>query len=150
VNLDGQAKFPMDAETLWERLMDAKVLQACIPGCQEFEAASADRYRVLLKLGVASIAGTYEGKVEITEKCFPSTYVLQITGSGGPGHVSALARVHLNPGGEDHSTLMEYHAQIDVGGTIASVGQRVLGGIAKLLVNQVIEKLKKEIRATSA
>ena len=76
-----------------------------------------------MKVGVASIKGTYTGRVEIGEKQFPSHYKLSMEGKAGPGFVRGSATMDLTEQGEGE-TRLSLKSEVLVGGLIASVGQR--------------------------
>ena len=92
-----------------------------------------------MKVGVAAIKGTYKGKVAIVEKEPPTEYTLQVEGSGGPGFVKGTAKIILEAEGEGTRVNVEGDGQ--VGGMLAGVGQRMLPGVAKMLMNQFFECL---------
>ena len=90
-----------------------------------------------MKVGVAAIKGTYKGKIAIIDRDAPQVYTLQVEGSGGPGFVKGTARIHLEEAGE--GTLVHVEGDGQVGGMLAGVGQRMLPGVAKMLMNQFFD-----------
>jgi carbon monoxide dehydrogenase subunit G len=94
-----------------------------------------------MKVGVAAIRGTYKGKVAIVDKEAPSSYTLQVEGSGGPGFVKGEAKVTLAAAEEGTGTQVVVDGEGQVGGMLAGVGQRMLPGVAKMLMNQFFECL---------
>ena len=117
-------------QKVWDALQDPAVLVRTIPGCHALEEIGDDTYTARVRAGVASIKGTYDGRVELTDQDAPNLYVLRATGSGGPGTIDATATVRLNDGGDGRTTV-EYDADAVIGGAIGGVGQRVLVGVAK-------------------
>jgi carbon monoxide dehydrogenase subunit G len=101
-----------------------------------------------MKVGVAAIRGTYKGKVAIVDKRPPTSYTLQIEGSGGPGFVKGSAKIALAPEGEGTGVKVDGDGQ--VGGMLAGVGQRMLPGVAKMLMNQFFECLIARANATAS
>ena len=79
--------------------------------------------------GVASIKGTYQGDVSLTDQQQPGSFMLRASGAGAPGTVSADVKVSLAE--TDGVTRLDYDADAVVGGMIGGVGQRVLSGVAK-------------------
>jgi carbon monoxide dehydrogenase subunit G len=132
MKVEGAYTFPGSQQKVWDLL-----LRTCIPGAESLTETSPDHWDVLMKVGVAAIKGTYKGKVAIIEKEEPSAYTLQIEGSGGPGFVKGTARISLEPDGEGTHVKVEGDGQ--VGGMLAGVGQRMLPGVAKMLMNQFFE-----------
>lgn len=135
--------YPMSRERLWDLLHDATRMAKWIPGCEKLEAVGPDRYAATLKVGVAAIKGTYTGHVQISEKEFPSRYVLSVEGSAAPGFVRGTATMELSSR-EDGRTVLTVRADGHVGGLIASVGQRFLNGIASHLTGQLLLNIEQE------
>ena len=88
--------------------------------------------------GVASIKGTYAGKVALTDLDSPRSFVLRASGAGGPGTVSTDVAVALADAG-DGSTTLTYDADAVVGGVIAGVGQRMLTGVSKKMAGEFFQ-----------
>ena len=140
MKVDGSYRFGATPEQVWKLLLDPESLRTCIPGVESLTDTGPDSWDAQLKVGVAAIKGSYKGKVAIVEKHEPQDYVLQIEGSGGPGFVKGTARIVLAPEGIE--TLVTVDGDGQVGGMIAGVGQRMLPGIAKMLMNQFFECLQ--------
>ena len=130
MKVTGTATLNATPDRVWAALNDPAVLVRTIPGCEQLEAVGADRYRMTVTAGVASIKGTYLGDVELTDPVPPTGFTLRASGAGAPGTVSADVRVTLDDAG-DGRTLLTYAADAVVGGPVGGVGQRVLGGVAK-------------------
>jgi hypothetical protein len=139
MKVEGVYSFPAPAEKVWDLLLDPESLRSCIPGVETLTETSEDHFDAVMKVGVAAIKGTYKGKVGIIEKEPPSNYTLQIEGSGGPGFVKGTAKIILEPNGEGTTVKVDGDGQ--VGGMLAGVGQRMLPGVAKMLMNQFFECL---------
>lgn len=130
MKVTGSATLNAPRDQVWAALNDPAVLVRTIPGCQQLEEVGPDAYRMTITAGVASIKGTYQGDVALTEQDMPGAFTLRASGAGTPGTVSADVRVTL----EEHAeglTRLDYAADAIVGGMIGGVGQRVLSGVAK-------------------
>lgn len=134
MKLEGRYVVRAGRQAVWDALMDPETLRRCIPGCEELVPDGDDRWRATLKVGVAAVKGTYRGSVAIRERSEPSSYELAVEGSGAPGFVSGTARVRLDD--EDGSTRVTVDGDGQVGGTVAGVGQRIVGGVARMLMDQ--------------
>jgi len=135
-------------EKVWDLLLDPESLRSCIPGAESLTETSPDHWDAVMKVGVAAIRGTYKGKVGIVDKNPPTQYTLQIEGSGGPGFVKGTAVVTLEPEGD--ATRVKVEGDGQVGGMLAGVGQRMLPGVAKMLMNQFFECLIARLGAQQA
>lgn len=149
MKLSGRYVFDTDKETLWKLLNDPEVLKRATPGCERMEKISEDEYAATLKVGVAAVKGTYDGKIAIAEKDPPHAYTLKVEGSGGPGYLKGYARFTLDQDGQSR-TVLSYDGEGEVGGLIASIGGRILEGVAKFLVGQFMKGLQREARAHTA
>jgi carbon monoxide dehydrogenase subunit G len=116
-------------DDVWKALNDPAVLVRTIPGCLQLEEVGPDAYRMTITAGVASIKGTYQGDVSLTDQQQPGSFMLRASGAGAPGTVSADVKVSLAE--TDGVTRLDYDADAVVGGMIGGVGQRVLSGVAK-------------------
>lgn len=144
----GSQKIAAPVETVWTCLNDPKILERCTPGCKRLVQVGEDRYEADLELGIAAIRGRYKGRIAIADKEPPSRYRLNIEGEGGPGFVRASLVLDLEPQGEE--TLLKYQGEAQVGGPVASIGQRVLSGVAKMIMGQFFGGLAREIEQRKA
>ena len=140
-----QGTYTLDApvEKVWTFLMDPQAISKVIPGCETLQEVGPDTYRATMKIGVAAIKGTYNGSVQLLDKMPPTRYRMLIDGSGTPGFVKGEASVEL--AAQDQQTVLTYDADTQVGGLIANVGQRMISGAAKLIINQALKKLTEEL-----
>lgn len=136
--------FPVSREVLWGVLHDARQMEKWIPGCERLEEIAPDRYAATLKIGVAAIKGSYTGFVEIRDKQFPDRYTLAIEGTATPGFVKGTATLELTDLGSG-TTQLVVNGDAQVGGLIASVGQRFLTGIARQMTQQLLKNVEKEV-----
>jgi carbon monoxide dehydrogenase subunit G len=116
--------------------MDPAVIASCIPGCERLEPAGVDRYTAAITIGMAAITGKYEGTVTITDKVPPSSYQLTVEGQGRPGFVKGTVTITLREGvaeGGGANTIVDVTGTAQTGGTIARLGQRLIGSAAKMM-----------------
>ena len=145
LDIGGEETFPLPVEALWAALNDPAVLKACIPGCKEMIADGEDRYRIVLNLKVASVGGSFEGEIELSDKVPPTQCRIRVAGSGTLGHGSGAASFSLAAHAE--GTTMRYSGEGEIGGLVAGVGQRILKGVAKHLIGQFFTSLRRAVTA---
>ena len=145
MKLDLAGKEVIDApiEQVWTSLNDPEFLTRCIPGCRSMQEVAPDSYVVRLDLKVASVGGSFEGKVALSDKVVPEQCRIVISGSGTLGHGSGEARFTLAPA--DNGTLLVYDGAGEIGGLVAGVGQRVLRGVSKHLVGKFFKSVRSEL-----
>src|SRR5262249_57809965 len=135
MKLEGSYEAKAPRQKVWAAFLDPAVLQKAIPGCEKLELVGPDEYKATLKIGVAAVKGTFEGKVRLQDKKPPESYRLAAEGSGGPGFVRSDTVISLSD--MDGGTRVAYSADVQVGGLIAGAGQRMLGGVSTLLASQI-------------
>jgi carbon monoxide dehydrogenase subunit G len=144
MTLEGTYTIPAPRRRVWQLLMDPAEIASCVPGCQQFEPVGNDTYRVRLTAAVAAISGTFEGTVTLADQVAPESYRLVMEGSGAPGFVNGAAVMTLRD--EAGSTVVAVTANVDVGGTIARVGQRLLGSVSKMMLDRFFACMAGKVR----
>jgi carbon monoxide dehydrogenase subunit G len=139
MKLEGSYDVSAPRAKVWDAFLNPKQLRKAIPGCEKLEALGDDEYKATLKIGVAAVKGTFEGKVRLLDKKPPESYRLAAEGSGGPGFVKADTLITLTE--TDGGTRVSYSADVQVGGLIAGVGQRMLGGVSKMMADQFFNRM---------
>ena len=142
MKLEGSHVFDAPRERVWEIINDTAALQRHMPGCKSLKALGEDEYEAVLSIGVAAIKGTYEAKLRIVDKDPPNGYTLHVEGSGKPGFVKGEGRVTLSEQGG--KTELRYSGELHIGGVIARIGSRMIGGIAGRMTRQFFEDLGNE------
>jgi carbon monoxide dehydrogenase subunit G len=140
MKLEATYEIPAPRQKVWDAFLDPALLQQAIPGCERLEAIGPDEFKATLKVGVGAVKGTFEGKVKLSDKHPPDNYRMSVEGSGGPGFIRGDAVMTLTDG-EEGKTRISYSADVQVGGLIAGVGQRMLGGVAKMMGDQFFNRM---------
>jgi uncharacterized protein len=143
MDIFGSYTFNAPAERVWDVLMSPEALSSCIPGCDRFEAVGENRYRITLTVALAAITGTYNGTVELTDTKRLQSYRLVMEGSGRPGFVNGTSVIALRADGE--ATAVDVTGAVHTGGPIARLGQRLIGGVAKMIMDRFFACLKAKI-----
>jgi uncharacterized protein len=131
MDITGSYTFKAPPQRVWDLLMDPAVIAGCIPGCEKLEPAGDDTYRARLTVALAAITGSYDGTVTISDKVEPSSYLLTVEGQGKPGFVKGNAQIALRADGDN--TIVEVGGTVQTGGAIARLGQRLIGGVSKMM-----------------
>lgn len=140
MKLQATYTLPVSRERLWELLLTPAELQQCLPGCERLAQVGPDTYDATLTIGAAAVKGTYTGRLQILDQEPPSRCRLRIEGTGTSGFVRGEAVVLL---GEDPTgTTLAIEADAQVGGLIASVGQRMLAGVGRMLLGEFIKRVE--------
>ena len=144
MNGDGNIQLNGNVETVFNNLLDPEVLKSCIMGCEELQKQWDNVYLANLSVGVAAVKGKYDATITLSDLEPPNHYKLIVHGEGAPGFVDAEADIYLTQLDEENTEL-RYVYEAAVGGKVASIGQRMLGGVAKLIIKDFFKKIKNEL-----
>ena len=130
MDLNGEYRIPAKRKDVWEALNDPEVLKQCIDGCEELSKDSDTQFSAKVTAKVDPVKAKFSGKVILSELDPPNGYKIAGEGQGGvAGFAKGGATVKLAE--EDGNTLLSYTANAEVGGKLASVGSRLVEGVAK-------------------
>src|SRR5436190_7324577 len=135
MKIEGQFAFAGSAPlAVWGFLTDANQISQCLPGCEKLVETGEGTYSLQMRMGVGSISGVFTGSIRLHDLKPTSEYQMAVEGSGAPGFVKGAGTVQLTP--DDTGTLLRYSGDVSAGGPIASLGQRMIGGAARMVIDQ--------------
>jgi carbon monoxide dehydrogenase subunit G len=141
----GTYTFDASSDRVWNLLMDPAALSSCIPGCTRFEPDGEDQYAVTLTVALAAITGTYNGTVKLTDQSPGASYRLVMEGQGRAGFVKGSSVISLRAAGA--CTAVDVSGAVHAGGPIARVGQRLMGSVAKMMLDRFFTCLRAKLEA---
>jgi uncharacterized protein len=147
MTLDGTHYFNAPRDRVWAAFIDPAVLARATPGCERLDPVGPDEFDATLSVGIASVKGTYQGKLAILDKKPLEGYTLRVEGSGRPGFVKGEGRLSLTD--ENGGTRVTIKGEAQVGGVIAAVGQRLIGAASRMLMEQFFSSLEAEVAKTA-
>lgn len=138
MDFDGQYRIPAPPGQVWLALNDPAVLAGCIPGCKALERRADGRFAATIEARVGPVRASFAGSVELADLDPPHAYTLRGQGQAGPaGFARGEARVRLTADGE--GTLLAYAARAEIGGKLATVGSRLIQGVARKTADEFFE-----------
>ena len=145
--LEGTFVFGGPRPKVWELLQDPVVLAKALPGTERLALTSDDRLEGVMRVSVGPVtAAKFDVTVTLSDKVPPERFNMQIDGKGALGYTRGTASVELNEQ-PDGGTLMRYKSDVQVGGRIAAVRQRLLDSVARMMMRQALEALENELKA---
>jgi uncharacterized protein len=144
MDVSGDYLFDTPQELVWEALQDPNVLGSVMPGGKGFEQTGENQYSGILEVKVGPVQGTFQGKITLSDIKAPESYKIEVDGTGATGFVKAIGNMRLEARGVQ--TFMEYSGQAQVGGRIASVGQRLMDSAARSIIRQSLVALNEYLK----
>ena len=149
MKLQGEQLFAVDRARLWDALLDPTLLARVLPGAEPLVSTGEHAWRTALAVAVGPVQGRFQGSLALSDLVAPESYRMQIDGSGPAGFLRGTGTIRLvaENGG---STRLVYELDAQVGGRVASVGQRLIESSARAMARQGLEGLERELAARAA
>jgi carbon monoxide dehydrogenase subunit G len=148
LKITGSYTIDAPRDQVWAALNDMEVLARIVPGCERLVQTGENEYEGTVKIGIQSIKGSYSGKIRLEDIQPPHHYKLVASGRSSNGVVDGSGSVDLAE--QDGKTVLTYGGDAQIGGTLASVGQRLIEGASKQMINQSLKALVEQINARNA
>ena len=149
MKIEGEHIFKGPRKVVYEMINDPNVLATAVPGMQKLTKTDETHYEGTINLRVGPVSGTFAGVLSITDEVPPESCTLTVDGKGAPGYVRGVGKVHFTEQ-PDGSTLLTYTGDMNIGGTLASVGQRMIDSVSKSMIKTAFETLDKTLEAKMA
>jgi len=149
MELEGTRVIAADRATVWAHLNSADTLKECIPGSEELTGSPEDGFDAVVKQKVGPVKATFKGGVTLEDVNAPNSYRIVGEGKGGvAGFAKGAANVTLADA--DGGTELTYHVDAKVGGKLAQLGSRIIGGFAKKMADQFFENFQGVVEGRNA
>ena len=145
MKLEGEYVFDGPQENVWELFRDPDALAAALPGAQKIDQVGENEFEGVMDVRVGPVSGVFSGQIFISDEKPPDSLTLTVEGRGKPGFLKGKGNVNLL--GQNGTTLMNYDGEVQIGGRLASVGQRMLDTASKSMIRQGLESLNMLLQA---
>jgi carbon monoxide dehydrogenase subunit G len=151
VKLAGEQILSAPPQRVWELFNDPARLSRLIPGCEKLEQLAPDEFGGTINVGIAAVKGAYTGRLKLDEIRPPEHYKMNVDGKGKQGFMHGAGTLDLAPhDGNPDRTVVRYAGDVQLGGTLVQVGQRVIESAAKLMLGQFFAAAEAELKAQAA
>src|SRR5438132_6173285 len=129
---------------VWAFLLDVNKVAACAPGFQSLEVLGEEEWKAVIAVGIGPVKAKFTLGVTRPEMHEPDRMVVKGRGKAPGSAVDLNGEMSLTAL-EENQTRMDWKAIVNVSGTIASVGARLLQGTAEKLTGQFFACLKNRL-----
>lgn len=149
MDLKGERTIAAKRDAVWQALNDAAVLKDCILGCETLEQVSDTEFAATVTAKFGPVKAKFNAVIELQDLDPPNSYKLVGEGKGGvAGFAKGGATVSLADDGEN-STTLTYDANMQVGGKLAQVGSRLVGGTTNKIINEFFDRFEKQVSGSA-
>ena len=149
MKIGGEYIFNGPREDVWEIIRDPEVLATALPGTKSLDKVGENEYAGEMNVRVGPVAGLFSGRLVVSNEVPPESCTLTVDGRGSPGFINGTGNVVLSDKGNE-TTLMTFDGDVQIGGRLASVGQRLLDTASKSMIRQGLEALNMALQARVA
>lgn len=143
MELQGTHQFKAPLQSVWQALLDPTILAKALPGGDQLERVGENDYKAAMNVRVGPVQGRFEGKVTLLDIVEPQSYRMVVSGTGGPGFLNGEGTLMIAANAD--GTHLTYKGDVQVGGRIASVGQRLIESTAKSIIRQGLKTLDDQL-----
>ena len=148
MKIEGSYKVSAPRARVWQALLDPEILGRAMPGCEKLVPNGDGSFHAEMSIGIAAVKGKYHGRVRILDPVPPEHYRLSVEGQGTGGFMKGEGTLTLVEQGPE--TVINYSGDAQVGGVVAGVGQRLILGAARQIVNHFFSTFSKQIQQPSS
>jgi carbon monoxide dehydrogenase subunit G len=132
MDLKGEYLIPASKDKVWEELNNPESLKKAIKGCETLDKISDTEFNAKVKAKIGPVSAIFNGSVSLTEINPPNSYVISGQGKGGAaGFAKGNVKIILTEDNDTNKTKLFYNGNAQVGGKLAQVGSRLIGGVIK-------------------
>ncbi len=142
----GTVEIKAPRQKVWDFLIDPTLVGSCGPGVESVEVVDATHFKARAKVSVGPVSARFAVNLEMGEQDAPNRAVIIAHGQAPGTAVDATAEMILS-GGADGSdtTTMDWSSEVNVSGTIASLGLRLLEGTANKMIGQTFNCIRSKL-----
>jgi carbon monoxide dehydrogenase subunit G len=146
VKFEGTVDISAPRDRVWAFLMDPNQVGSCGPGVESIEVVDETHFKAKAKVGIGFISARFVVDMEIAERDEPTRAVIKARGQAPGSAVDATATMALSDG-TDGRTIMDWSADVLIGGTLASVGARLIEGTANKMIGQTFDCIRSRLES---
>jgi carbon monoxide dehydrogenase subunit G len=146
MHFEGSVPIKASRDKVWAFVIDPEQVGQCGPGVESIEVIDDTHFKAAAKVGVGFISARFNVNMEFAELEAPDRAVIKAHGQAPGSAVDANASMKLSDDG-DGGTVMDWVADVNLAGTLASVGARMIEGTANKMIGQTFECMKTKLEA---
>jgi carbon monoxide dehydrogenase subunit G len=147
MQLTGSTEIKASRDKVWAYLTNPDFVSKCAPGLESMEVVEENKkFKATGSVGLGNLKVRFSGDIEFVTMEAPTRAVMKGRGSAPGSAVEGTAEMKLRDG-ENGVTIMDWTAEVNVLGTIASLASRMMGSVAQKLSGQFFDCVKAQIES---
>jgi len=146
MKFNGTVDIAAPRDRVWAFVIDPNQVGSCGPGVESIEVVDETHFKARAKVGVGFITAKFNVDMEMAELTPPDAATIKAHGQAPGSAVDAVAQMHLSDT-KSGGTRMDWSADVNLSGTLASVGARLVEGTANKMIGQTFDCMKAKLEA---
>ncbi|HZC04573.1 MAG TPA: carbon monoxide dehydrogenase subunit G [Ktedonobacterales bacterium] len=146
MHFTGSQQIKAPAAKVWQFVLDPNKVAECAPGFKTMEILGPDHFKPTLSVGIGAVKATFTLDVQLEDVHEPDHAAMRGRGSAGGSAIDLKAAMDLKALSESE-TQMDWTADVNVSGTLASVGARLMEGTAQRLTGKFFDCFRQKLEA---
>jgi len=131
-------------DRVWAFVTAPDQVGQCGPGVESIEVIDDTHFKATAKVGIGFISARFVVNMEFAEVNAPNDATIKAHGQAPGSAVDATAQMRLSDSASGGTT-MDWDADVNIAGTLASVGARLIEGTANKMIGQTFECMKTKL-----
>jgi carbon monoxide dehydrogenase subunit G len=148
MHFEGSVEIAAPRDRVWAFVIDPNQVGQCGPGVESIEVVDDTHFKARAKVGIGFISSRFVIDLEFAERQPPDRAEIKAHGQAPGSAVDATAQMRLSEG-DAGGTTMDWSADVNISGTLASVGARLIDGTANKMIGQTFGCMKSKLEGTS-
>jgi uncharacterized protein len=144
MHFEGTVQINAPRDRVWAFVIDPNQVGQCGPGVESIEVIDDTHFKATAKVGVGFISARFVVNLEFVDLDAPNVATIKAHGQSPGSAVDADARMALKDA-DGGGTTMDWSAEVNIAGTIASVGARLIEGTANKMIGQTFDCMKTKL-----
>jgi carbon monoxide dehydrogenase subunit G len=145
MQLKGEVTIKASRKKVWDFLTDPTQIGQCVPGVEMIETIEElKKYRGVVSVGLGSVKARFSGEVDVLELDEPNRAKLKAHGTATGSAADAVSEMTLSDG-ENNSTVVNWAADVNVSGQLASLVSRLMVPVSQKLAGVFYDEVRKRI-----
>ena len=146
MHFEGTVQIDAPRDKIWAFLIDPNQVGSCGPGVESIEVIDDTHFKATAKVGVGFISARFVVNMELVDLEAPDKANIKAHGQAPGSAVDATATMSLSDG-DGGATQMDWTADVNISGTLASVGARLIEGTANKMIGQTFDCIRTKLEA---
>lgn len=136
MHFSGSVEIAAPRDEVWAFVSDPERIGTCGPGVESVETIDDTRFVAKARVGIGPIRATFAVDAAFLERVAPERARISARGRAPGSAVDGTGEMTLRDGSHPATTVMDWSADVQVSGVVASLGARLVESTANRLIGQ--------------